>query len=53
MAPRKLDAGRLLVLAPGVEHDVVAQQESEMLLTIHLDAPTAPAPKGSDRPDDE
>ena len=47
-----LDAGRLLVLAPGVEHDVVAQQESEMLLTVHLDAPPAPAPERPSRPDD-
>jgi len=47
-----LDAGRLLVLAPGVEHDVVAQQESEMLLTIHLDARPAAVPEGPNRPDD-
>src|ERR1035437_4236065 len=33
-----LRAGNLLVLAPGVEHNVVAYQESEMLLTVHLDA---------------
>lgn len=33
-----LRAGRLLVLAPGVEHDVVARQESRMLLTVHLSA---------------
>ena len=36
--PHDLPAGSLLVLAAGVEHDVVAQQESHMLLTIHLDA---------------
>lgn len=29
-------ASHLLTLAPGVEHDVVALQESEMLLTVHL-----------------
>ena len=33
-----LHTGHLLVLAPGVEHDVVARQESRMLLTVHLDA---------------
>lgn len=33
-----LRAGHLLVLAPGVEHDVVARQESRMLLTMHLSA---------------
>jgi len=33
-----LRAGNLLVLASGVLHDVVAQDESEMLLTVHLDA---------------
>lgn len=31
-----LPAGRLLVLAPDVEHDVVAREESQMLLTVHL-----------------
>ena len=36
-----LRAGNLLVLAPGVEHDVVAQEESRMLLTVHLDASAA------------
>lgn len=35
--PHDLHAGGLLVLAPGIEHDVVAQQESHMLLTVHLD----------------
>jgi quercetin dioxygenase-like cupin family protein len=39
--PHDLHAGGLLVLAPGVEHDVVARQESEMLLTVHLE--NAPA----------
>ena len=36
-----LHAGHLLVLAPGVEHDVVAREESQMLLTVHLDASDA------------
>jgi quercetin dioxygenase-like cupin family protein len=30
--------GGLLVLASGVEHDLVAHEASEMLLTVHLDA---------------
>ena len=38
-----LPAGHLLVLAPGVEHDVVAREESEMLLTVCLDT-GAPKP---------
>lgn len=33
-----LHVGNLLVLAPGVEHDVVAREESQMLLTVCLDA---------------
>ncbi len=36
-ATHDLKDGGLLVLAPRVEHDVVAHVESEMLLTIHLD----------------
>ncbi len=40
-----LHAGHLLVLAPGVEHDVVAREESQMLLTVHLDATAANASK--------
>jgi quercetin dioxygenase-like cupin family protein len=36
--PNDLRTGHLLVLAPGVEHDVVAQEESQMLLTISLNA---------------
>jgi quercetin dioxygenase-like cupin family protein len=39
-----LHAGHLLVLAPGVEHDVVAREESQMLLTVHLDAAAANPP---------
>ena len=31
-----LRAGGLLVLAPGIEHDVVAREESQRLLTVHL-----------------
>jgi quercetin dioxygenase-like cupin family protein len=31
-----LRPGNLLVLGPGVEHDLVAYEESEMLLTVHL-----------------
>jgi quercetin dioxygenase-like cupin family protein len=33
-----LRAGSLLVLAPGVEHDLVAYEESQVLVTVHLDA---------------
>lgn len=32
-----LHAGNLLILAPGVQHDVVARQESRMLLTVNLE----------------
>lgn len=35
-------AGNLLVLAPEVEHSIVAPEESTMLLTVHLMSP-APA----------
>jgi quercetin dioxygenase-like cupin family protein len=35
-----LPAGRLLVLASGVPHDVVAAERSIMLLQVHLDQPT-------------
>jgi quercetin dioxygenase-like cupin family protein len=38
----RLPAGALLVLAPGVRHDVTARATSQMLLTIHLVRPTAP-----------
>jgi len=30
-------AGRLLVLAPEVKHDLFAEEESHMLLTVHLE----------------
>ena len=33
-----LRSGHLLVLAPGVEHDLVAHEESEVLLTVHLES---------------
>jgi quercetin dioxygenase-like cupin family protein len=40
-----LHASNLLVLAPRVEHDVVAREESQMLLTVCLDAgETKPSP---------
>ena len=34
-----LAAGNLLVLASGVEHDVLAEEPSTMLLQVHLDEP--------------
>jgi quercetin dioxygenase-like cupin family protein len=37
-----LPAGSLLVLAPGVRHDVTARVASSMLLTVHLVRPDAP-----------
>jgi quercetin dioxygenase-like cupin family protein len=47
----ELLAGHLLVLAPGVEHDLVAYEESEVLLTVSLDPPPAsplpPNPPGT------
>jgi quercetin dioxygenase-like cupin family protein len=36
-----LRAGHLLVLAPGVEHDVVGVEESQMLLTVSLEVSQA------------
>lgn len=33
-----LSAGTLLALAPGIEHNVVAYEQSEMLLTVQLGA---------------
>ena len=39
-----LRAGHLLALAPGVEHDVVAREESEMLLTVHMNVQGASPP---------
>ncbi len=33
---RELPAGSILVLAPGVHHDVRALEASQMLLTVHL-----------------
>lgn len=39
-----LPGGGLLVLAPGVEHDLVAHEVSEVLLTVHLDAQAGAPP---------
>src|SRR5665213_2513183 len=39
-----LHAGHPVVLAPGVEHDLVALEESQMLLTVHLDVIAANPP---------
>ena len=38
-----LHAGQMLVLARGVEHDVVAREESRMLLTVNLESPSTAA----------
>jgi quercetin dioxygenase-like cupin family protein len=35
----ELAGGQMLVLAPGIEHAVAAEEESEMLLTIRLMGP--------------
>lgn len=32
----ELQGGQMLVLAPGIEHTVAAEEESEMLLTVRL-----------------
>ena len=32
----ELQSGQMLVLAPGMEHAVAAEEESEMLLTVRL-----------------
>ena len=47
-----LGAGRLLVLAAGVQHGVVADEESVMLLTVHLNPVAAgiAAPPASEMP---
>lgn len=37
----ELAAGHLLRLAPGVRHDVEAQQRSEMLLTVCVEGPNS------------
>ena len=44
-AMHQLPAGSLLVLAPGVRHDVTARVASQMLLTVHLVRPPALAPR--------
>jgi quercetin dioxygenase-like cupin family protein len=36
-----LPAGKLLVLAPRVRHDVLAEEPSKMLLQVYLDDPAA------------
>jgi quercetin dioxygenase-like cupin family protein len=36
-----LTAGQLLVLSPGVRHDVFAEEPTRMLLTVCLDVPKA------------
>ena len=36
----ELRAGQMLILAPGVEHDVAAEEEGEILVTVHLTATT-------------
>jgi quercetin dioxygenase-like cupin family protein len=38
-----LTAGKLLVLAPGVRHDVLAEEPSTMLLQVYLEDATATA----------
>lgn len=40
-----LRTGNLLVLGPGVEHDLVAYEESEVLLTVNLNAAPQSAPQ--------
>ncbi|HZL37681.1 MAG TPA: AraC family ligand binding domain-containing protein [Tepidisphaeraceae bacterium] len=37
-----LHAGHLLILAAGVQHDVVAREESWMLLTVNLETTAVP-----------
>jgi quercetin dioxygenase-like cupin family protein len=41
----QLPAGSLLVLAPGVRHDVTARVASQMLLTVYLVRPPSLAPR--------
>src|SRR5688500_4204801 len=40
-AEHDLSAGKLLVLAPGVRHDLLAVEQSTMLLQVYLDDPAA------------
>jgi quercetin dioxygenase-like cupin family protein len=40
----ELRAGQMLILAPGVEHAVAAEEEGEMLVTVHLTATSEDAP---------
>jgi quercetin dioxygenase-like cupin family protein len=44
-AIHQLPAGSLLVLAPGVRHDVSARVASQMLLTVYLVRPSALTPR--------
>jgi quercetin dioxygenase-like cupin family protein len=44
-AIHELPAGSLLVLAPGVRHDVSARVASQMLLTVYLVRPPALTPR--------
>ena len=37
---RELDAGTLLVLSPGVSHDLHASVPSQVLLTVHMEPTT-------------
>lgn len=41
-----LSAGQLVVLAPGMPHDVTAVEPSRMLLTVSLEKPASPAAEG-------
>ena len=36
----ELRAGQMLILAPGMEHTVAAEEEGEILVTVHLMATT-------------
>jgi len=36
----ELRAGQMLILAPGMEHGVAAEEEGEILVTVHLTATT-------------
>lgn len=41
-AKHEMNAGSLLLLAPGVVHSVIAEQPSSMLLTVYRDDPNLP-----------
>lgn len=40
----ELPAGRLIMLEPGERHDVAAQEDSGVLVTIAMSPPRSPAP---------